>query len=154
MASGALGSLDHIGIAVRSVDKARRVVEGALGARFKFEARNEAAGFRLLVFDLSGLSLELLEPLGDGSFLHRFLEQRGEGFHHLTLQVDDPKARIAELKEQGVRVVGETEWSPTSYEAFISPRSSHGVLIQIGSGYPTLDSDSARPGPGDTKVEK
>ena len=153
MANGALGSLDHIGIAVRSVDQARRFFEGVLGARFKSEARNEAAGFRLLVFDLNGLLLELLEPLGDGSFLDRFLKQRGEGFHHLTLRVDDPRARIAELKAHGVRVVGETEWSPTSYEAFISPRSSHGMLIQIGSGYPTLDGDLTRPGSGGTKTE-
>lgn len=154
MASSALGSLDHIGLAVRSVDEARRFFEGVLGARFQSEARNEAAGFRLLVFDLNGLLLELLEPLGDDSFLKRFLDQRGEGFHHLTLRVDDPKARIAELKAQGVRVVDETEWSPMSYEAFISPRSSHGVLIQIGSGYPTLDAALTRPDAAGTKTER
>ena len=42
-----------------------------------------------------------------------------------------------------VRIVDEHQWSPTSYESFISPRSSHGVLIQLGSGYPTLNSDPA-----------
>ncbi len=42
-----------------------------------------------------------------------------------------------------MRVVGETQWSPDSFEAFISPRSAHGVLIQIGSGYPTLANDPA-----------
>jgi hypothetical protein len=45
---------------------------------------------------------------------------------------------VTELKTQGVRIVDEQDWSPDSYEAFISPRSSHGVLIQIGSGFPTL----------------
>jgi hypothetical protein len=45
---------------------------------------------------------------------------------------------VAELKAAGVRMVDETEHSPDSYEAFVSPRSSHGVLMQLGSGYPTL----------------
>ena len=61
----------------------------------------------------------------------------------MTLKVTDTKQKAAELKRQGVRVIDETEWSPTSYEAYISPRSAHGVLIQIGSGYPTLSDDPA-----------
>ena len=51
--------------------------------------------------------------------------------------------KTAALKEQGVRIVDETQWSPTSFEAFISPRAAHGVLIQLGSGYPTLSNDPA-----------
>ena len=98
-------------------------------------------GYKLAALDLSGLSIELLEPLGENSFLHKFLEKRGEGMHHLTFNVPDCKEKTAELKEQGVRIVDETPWSPTSFESFISPRSSHGVLIQLGSGYPTLNSD-------------
>ena len=101
----------------------------------------EVIPFKLAAFDLRGLSIELLEPLGANSFLHKFLEKRGEGMHHLTFDVPDCKAKTAELKEQGVRIVDEHQWSPTSYECFISPRSSHGVLIQLGSGYPTLNSD-------------
>ena len=81
---------------------------------------------------------ELLEPLGEDSFVRAFLDKRGEGLHHLTFDVPDAKAKLTELKERGVRVVDEREFSPDSYEAFLSPRSSHGVLIQIGSGYPTL----------------
>ncbi len=115
----------------------------SLGASFVFEAANEAAGYKLAALDLSGLSIELLEPLGANSFLHKFLEKRGEGMHHLTFNVPDCKGKTAELKEQGVRIVDEHEWSPTSFESFISPRSSHGVLIQLGSGYPTLNSDPA-----------
>ena len=143
MANPPIGKLDHIGIAVKSVAEARKFFEGVLGATFVFESANEVAGFTLAAFDLNGLSIELLEPLGANSFLHKFLEKRGEGMHHLTFNVPDSKRRTAELKEQGVRVVDETEWSPASYEAFISPRSAHGVLIQLGSGYPTLASGPA-----------
>ena len=138
-----LSAIDHIGIAVKSVAEARKFFEKTLGATFQFESANQAAGFKLAAFDLNGLSIELLEPLGANSFLHKFLEKRGEGMHHLTFNVPDCKQKTAELKEQGVRIVDETAWSPTSFESFISPRSSHGVLIQLGSGYPTLNSDPA-----------
>jgi methylmalonyl-CoA/ethylmalonyl-CoA epimerase len=138
MAERPIGRLDHIGIAVKSVAEAREFFEGALGARFLYEHANAEAGYRIFEFDLNGLTLELLEPLGKDSFLHDFLDKHGEGVHHLTFDVPDAKAQLAELKQQGIKVVNEREYSLDSYEGFISPRSSHGVLIQIGSGYPTL----------------
>lgn len=143
MANEPIGKLDHIGIAVHSVAEARKFFEGILGAKFMFEHANAAAGYRLAEFELNGLCIELLEPLGENSFLRKFLEKKGEGMHHLTFNVPDSKGKAAELKRQGVRIVDETEWSPTSYEAFISPRSAHGVLIQLGNGYPTLSYDPA-----------
>ena len=133
-----LGKIDHIGIAVKSIAEARKFFEGALGATFLYEHENPEAGFRIAEFDLNGFVLELLEPLGAESFLHGFLAKRGEGVHHLTFDVPNSREKIAELKEAGIKMVDEREHSPTSYEAFVSPRSSHGVLIQIGSGYPTL----------------
>ncbi len=133
-----IGKVDHIGIAVKSAAEARKFFEGALGAHFLYEHANPDAGYRIFEFDLNGFVLELLEPLGEESFLHAFLEKHGEGVHHLTLDVPGAKAEITELKRQGIRIVDEREFGPDSYEGFISPRSSHGVLIQIGSGYPTL----------------
>src|SRR5215472_2731820 len=107
MAERAIGKLDHIGIAVRSVAQARKFFEGALGARFLYEHANADAGYRIFEFDLNGFTLELLEPLGAESFLHAFLDKHGEGLHHLTLDVPDTRQRIAELKEAGVKVVDE-----------------------------------------------
>jgi methylmalonyl-CoA/ethylmalonyl-CoA epimerase len=138
MPDGPIGKLDHIGIAVKSVTQARKFFEGVLGARFLYEHDNPDAGYKIVELDFSGVTIELLEPLGEKSFLHGFLEKRGEGLHHLTLDVPNSKERIAELKQVGVKVVDEREFGPDSYEAFVSPRSSYGVLIQIGSGYPTL----------------
>jgi len=138
MAQRPIGKIDHIGIAVKNIAEARKFFEDALGASFLYEHENPAAGYKLVELDLNGFVLELLEPLGENSFLHGFLERRGEGVHHLTLDVPDAKEKIAELKGAGIKLVDEREFSPDSYEAFISPRSSHGVLIQIGSGYPTL----------------
>jgi methylmalonyl-CoA epimerase len=144
MAKPPIGKLDHIGIAVKSVADARKFFEDTLGARFMYAGDHPAAGYSLCELDLNGLTIELLEPLGpNGEFLRKFLERRGEGMHHLTFNVPNSKEKAAELKAAGVRVVDETQWSPVSYEAFISPRSAHGVLIQIGSGYPTLANDPA-----------
>jgi methylmalonyl-CoA epimerase len=140
MAAKPIGKLDHIGIAVRSIADGRKFFEEILGATAQFEVESPEAGWRLVALDLNGLSIELLEPLGEKSFLHKFLATRGEGLHHLTFDVPDIREKVAELKAKGVRVVDEKEHSATSYEAFISPRSAHGVLIQLGSGYPTLNS--------------
>jgi methylmalonyl-CoA/ethylmalonyl-CoA epimerase len=142
MANKPIGKLDHIGIAVKSLAEARRFWGDVMGARLLSEWENAAAGYKLVEIDLNGLTVELLEPLGDGSFLERFIARRGEGMHHLTFALADVKRKAAQLKRQGVRVVDEKEFSPTSYECFISPRSSHGVLIQLGSGFPTLARES------------
>jgi methylmalonyl-CoA/ethylmalonyl-CoA epimerase len=138
MAAQPIGKIDHIGIAVKSTAEARKFFEGVLGASFLYEHENPEAGYKIVELDLNGFVLELLEPLGEQSFLHGFLAKRGEGVHHLTLDVPDSRAKIAELKRDGVAVVNERDFAPDSYECFISPRSSHGVLLQIGSGYPTL----------------
>jgi methylmalonyl-CoA/ethylmalonyl-CoA epimerase len=141
MAKEPIGKLDHIGIAVKSVAEARKFWEGVMGARFMYDHENPRAGYKLVELDLNGLTVELLEPLGADSFLHQYLEKKGEGMHHLTFALPDVRKTAAELRESGVRVVDEIEHSPTSYECFVSPRSSHGVLIQLGSGYPTLSTD-------------
>jgi len=143
MAKEPIGKLDHIGIAVRNIAEARKFYQDILGARFLYESENREDHFKFCELDLNGVIIELLEPMAESSFLRKFLEKRGEGLHHLTLRVTDTKQKAAELKRQGVRVIDETEWSPASYEAYISPRSAHGVLIQIGSGYPTLSDDPA-----------
>jgi methylmalonyl-CoA epimerase len=137
MANQALGELDHIGIAVRSVDQARKFFEEILGARFLHGSARPEDGFRVINFELNNVIIELIEPVGEDSFVQKFIDKRGEGMHHLTFNVPDARQRVAQLKAQGVRIVEEREW-PDSFEAFISPRSAHGVLIQIGSGFPTL----------------
>ena len=138
MSKAAIGKLDHIGIAVKSIADARKFFEDVLGASFLYEHENLEAGYRLIELDFNGMTLELLEPIDEKSFLHAFIEKRGEGVHHLTLDVPDAATKISQLKRDGIKVVDEREFGPGSHECFISPRASHGVLFQIGSGYPTL----------------
>ena len=61
----AIGKLDHIGIAVKSIAEARKFFEGVLGASFLYEHENPQAGYRLIELDFNGMTLELLEPLGE-----------------------------------------------------------------------------------------
>ncbi|MYJ74833.1 MAG: hypothetical protein F4089_06890, partial [Gammaproteobacteria bacterium] len=61
-----------------------------------------------------------------------FLDKRGEGFHHLTLQTPDLEDKVGAMEEAGVRVVDKSFADPNSIDAFISPKSAHGLLIQLG----------------------
>src|SRR5690348_18269077 len=103
MANPPLGKLDHIGIAVKSADAARKFFEDTLGARFLHESARAEDGFRVLNFDLQGLIIELIEPVGENSFVQKFIDTRGEGMHHLTFNVPNSRERVAELKAQGDR---------------------------------------------------
>jgi methylmalonyl-CoA/ethylmalonyl-CoA epimerase len=92
--------------------------------------------FQQLVFP--GGTVELLEPLGDDSFLHRFLGRRGPGLHHVTFKVDDLPRWAARLRAAGYRVVGERYDTPEWRELFVHPKSGHGVLLQLAETVPPL----------------
>ena len=127
-----IGRFDHIGIAVHSIEQARGFFEGVLGATHRGTAVHASGDFRLGLFDLHDFCIELLEPVNPDGFLAKFLERRGEGFHHLTLQTPDLETKTVALEEQGIRVVDKSFDNPDSIDAFISPKSAHGLLIQLG----------------------
>ena len=129
---GGIGRLDHIGIAVHSIDTARAFFEDVLGARHRLTQDHASGDFRVALFDLHDFCIELLEPINPDGFLARFLAKRGEGFHHLTLQTPDLASKVAALERQGVRVVDKHLDAPQAVDAFISPKSAHGLLIQLG----------------------
>lgn len=136
----AIGKLDHIGFAVHSIKEARKFWEGNLGATFTSESVHHSGDFRLCMLDLHGFCIELLEPVNSESFLAQYLEKRGEGIHHITLQTQDLVAKVTKLEEEGVRVVDKHfEKEAGGVDAFISPKSSHGVLIQMGENIGPLN---------------
>ena len=126
-----LGRFDHIGIAVHSIDNARPFFEQVLGAKLRRIGDNPG-GFRVAILDLGNFCIELLEPVDPEGFLAKFLERRGEGVHHITLQTPDLEKKTIALEEAGVRVVDKEFEDPNNIGAFISPKSAHGVLIQLG----------------------
>lgn len=126
---GVVQRLDHVSWAVHDIRSALPLVE-LLGGRFYQGADHVRNSFRWVQFKLPQGMLEIMSPLGRDSFLHKFLRDRGEGLHHLTFEVADlsEAARVAE--EKGFRVTGlnfSEHWS----EAFLHPRSTNGVLIQL-----------------------
>ena len=127
-----IGRFDHIGIAVHSIEKARPFFEDVLGAKHRHTADHASGDFRIALFDLHVFCIELLEPINPDGFLAKFLAKRGEGFHHLTLQTPDLAEKVAKLEAKGVRVVDKNLDDPASIDAFISPKSAHGLLIQLG----------------------
>jgi methylmalonyl-CoA epimerase len=141
MATEEIGRLDHIGIAVRSIEQARTFFEGALGATFRFVKTSRDGGFRFAVFDLNDFTIELIEPIAPDGFLAKYLEKRGEGVHHITMQSPDLKKKVAALEEKGIRVVDKNLDEPDYREAFISPKSGCGVLFQLAETCPPLDND-------------
>src|SRR5947208_7010990 len=100
-------AVNHIGIAVRSIEAQRAFYEGTLGA--VFEGVEEVADQKVRVgfFRAGDVRLELLEPTDPNSTVAAFLEKRGEGLHHVAYTVDDITARLAELKQAGGRLVTE-----------------------------------------------
>ena len=127
-----IGRLDHIGIAVHSIDKALPFFAGALGAKLRQVTDSRDGGFRLAILDLHDFCIELLEPIDPEGFLAKHLATRGEGVHHITLQTPDLERKAEALEAQGVRVVEKEFEDPNNIGAFISPKSAHGVLIQLG----------------------
>lgn len=134
----AINRIHHTGIVVRSVEQAYGFYRDALGLRLVKEAVMEDQGVRAALLDLGNSFLELLEPIGGETGIARFLETRGEGLHHVCMEVDDIRASLAELKSQGVELIDEEPREGlTGTIAFLHPSALHGVLVELvekGSG--------------------
>lgn len=130
-------AINHIGIAVRSIDAQRRFYEATLGARFEgceeVPDQKVKVGFFLLGAVGHEVRLELLEPTAADSPVQTFIDKRGEGLHHVAYTVRDLAGRLRELKDAGVRLIDETPrgGAHDTQIAFLHPKSSHGVLTEL-----------------------
>lgn len=127
-----IGKIDHVGLAVRSIDEARRFWE-ALGLRVAGIEEVPAEGVRVAMIPCGESRIELLEPTRDDSPVARFLDQRGEGIHHVCLGSDDVATDDGALREAGYEVLRPepTEGAGGSKVQFVHPRSAHGVLVEL-----------------------
>jgi len=130
-------AINHIGIAVRSLDEQRDFYENTLGATSEgieeVPDQKVKVGFFILGPENAPVRLELLEPTADDSPIAGFLEKRGEGLHHVAYTVSDIQQRIDELKQSGVRMIDETPRGGAHHTriAFLHPKASHGVLTEL-----------------------
>ena len=126
-------SLNHIGIAVRSIEDQQAFYGGTLGLEFENVEDVPSQKVRVAFFRAGNIRIELLEPTSADSPVAKFIEKRGEGLHHVAYTVDDIQARIAELRESGLRMIDETP-RPGAHQmqiAFVHPKSSFGVLTEL-----------------------
>src|SRR5206468_3927458 len=99
-------SIDHLGIAVRSLDDALPFYESHLGLPVLARETVEHEQVRVAMLPAGDSRIELLEPLGPDSAIAKFLEKRGPGLHHVAMRVSDLKAAAARLENAGVRLLG------------------------------------------------
>jgi len=125
-------ALDHIGIAVKSLEAAKAIYE-KLGMPVSKEETVESEQVRLVMFPVGDTRLELLEPLSDDSVIGRFISKRGEGLHHVSLRVPDLSVAVTRLKQDGVRLVSdEIKVGAGGHRyIFVHPSSAGGVLLEL-----------------------
>lgn len=126
-----LKGISHTGIAVKNLDESIKVYE-ALGAVPGEIHDAPESGMRAAMISAGTSTLELIEPIGDGGVIAKFIESRGEGIHHLCIEVDDIKKTLADLNAKGVRLIDkEPRQGIEGKVAFIHPKSMNGVLIEL-----------------------
>jgi methylmalonyl-CoA/ethylmalonyl-CoA epimerase len=123
--------LDHVAVAVRSIASAVPLFRDALGGEYLMGGDQDGS-WRWVQFRYpNGGKIELLEPLADDGFLVRFLEQHGEGLHHVTFKTGDIRGAIAQVEALGYELVDVALEDPHWKEAFLRPSKAHGTLIQL-----------------------
>ncbi len=124
--------IDHIGIAVRSIEESRRLYE-ALGLRVEAVEEVASEGVRVALIPCGDTRIELLEATSEDSPIFRFLERRGPGMHHLCLATDDVRADQEALRGKGFEVLRPqpTRGAGGCWVQFVHPGSTGGVLLEL-----------------------
>ena len=126
-----LTKIHHIGIVVRSLDAAYAFYRDALSLPVHKEAIIQDQGVRAALLTIGESEIELLEPIAPGTGVARFLEQRGEGLHHLCFETDDVNEELETAKRRGVRLIDQQPRTGLAgMICFLHPKSNHGVLIE------------------------
>lgn len=126
-------TIDHIGIAVRSIDEALGLYRDALGLDPVSRTVVEHERVEAAVLPTGGGRIELLQPTSDDSVIARFLRRRGQGVHHVALRVDNLEEAIETLRNSGRRLVTDRiQIGAEGYRyVFVHPGSTGGVLLEL-----------------------
>jgi len=139
----------HVAIVVRDMNAALRVYRDQLGLPLDVLLPIESNGVRIAFLPVGESNIELVEPIDPGTGVARFLETRGEGFHHVCLEVDDVAAELDRLAGHGLELIDKApRRGAEGPVAFIHPRSCNGVLVELieapgGPAWKTLGYDPA-----------
>lgn len=126
-------AVNHIGIAVRSLDEHRSLYEGTLGAVYEGVEDVPSQKVRVAFYRIGDVRIELLESLDPTGPIATFIEKHGPGLHHVAYTVADLPARINELQQAGLRMIDHTPRPGAHHQriAFIHPKSTNGVLTEL-----------------------
>jgi methylmalonyl-CoA/ethylmalonyl-CoA epimerase len=141
-----INRLDHVCWAVRNLNDALPLLTELMGMTVEGRFENPEMGYRGVGLRVPGGTghFELLEPLGEDSYLHRFLAERGPGLHHVTFEVKDADTAAAAIKDYGIEPFGGVRRSHGWAETYIHPKDSGGVLFQF-----YVEEEPHEHGPGD-----
>jgi methylmalonyl-CoA epimerase len=122
----------HIGIAVKNLKESTALFEMLLGTKAEIHGapsqRVTEACFKLG----NEVEIDLLEPMGEDSTVAKFLEKRGEGLHHIALEVEDISAGLKEMEHKGVQLIDKVPREGVAGQiGFLHPKSANGVLIEL-----------------------
>jgi methylmalonyl-CoA/ethylmalonyl-CoA epimerase len=125
--------VDHVGIAVRSIDSTLGFYEGVLGLSCEHVEEVKSQHVRAAFLPAGEARIELLEPTSPESAVARFLKKRGEGLHHLAFEVDSAARALKGAQGQGVKLIDAAPRAGARgcLVAFLHPSSCHGVLVEF-----------------------
>ena len=131
--SAAVTALSHVAIAVREADALVKTLVESLGATRGGEELLDGGGLRVVFVHLGPVTIELLEPKSPEHTVAKFLDTRGPGLHHVSLEVRDIAAQVARAKAAGVRLIDESPrpGAHGTQVAFLHPKSLGGVLVEL-----------------------
>lgn len=132
-----LKKIDHLGIAVRSIDEAREFYEKILGLTCEKMEIVESQKVKTAFFSIGDIHIELLEPTAEDSPVAKFLEKKGEGIHHIAYESDDISGQLQNAAENGATLIHEKPMAGANGKqvAFLHPKSTFGVLTEFCSNY-------------------
>lgn len=127
-----LSKISHIGIAVSNLKAAIRTYE-MLGFQVEKIEKVSDMDVQVAFLPLGDTRIELLEPLSHDSVIAKFIKKKGEGVHHICVEVKDIHQALKELKDQKFNLVYETpkRGAENTLVSFVHPKSTHGVLIEL-----------------------
>jgi methylmalonyl-CoA epimerase len=125
-------NIDHLGIAVRSIDAALAFYEEQLGFAAGARETVDREKVNVVMLPAGGPRIELLEATGPDSVIAKFIDKRGEGLHHVALKVPDLAATVERLKARGARLLNEPRAGAGGHlYVFVHPSSTGGVLLEL-----------------------
>ena len=125
--------IDHIGIAVRSIEKTSELLSNILGLKVTGEENVEEQKVKVAFLPLGDSELELLESTSPEGPIARFIEKKGEGIQHIAFRVDNIEKALEKLKKEGVRLIDEKPryGAGGAKIAFLHPKSTNGILVEL-----------------------